>query len=133
MNTDRIASWISIIANIGVFVGFLLVAYQLQLNTKALATTGSHKSSELFSNAEMALMGDTGSSALAKALLHPALISDEELMQVWSYFSLGFLAASQAFEDYQSGVISEERWLFVADLYISYINHPVGLLYWGKR
>ena len=111
MNLDRIGQWVGILANVGVLVGFVLVAYQLQLNTTALQTTSKHKTNELFSNAEMALMGDTGNAAYAHALLDPESITPEEMVQNWSYFSLSFYAASQVYFDFQDGLVSEERWL----------------------
>jgi hypothetical protein len=36
MNLDRIGQWVSILANLGVLLGFLFLACQLQLNTMVL-------------------------------------------------------------------------------------------------
>ena len=119
MNIDRVGQWVGIVANVGVLLGFILVAYQLQLNTTALQTTSKHKTNELLSNAEMALMGDTGNAAFAHALLDPESVTPEEMVQIWSYFSLSFLSVSQVFFDYRDGLVSEERWQYAADLYIS--------------
>ena len=124
------SQWISLVANVGVFVGFILIAYQIQQNNTTLLTSSVHNSNELFSNSELALMGDTGYAALTKALDDPGGISKEELMQVWSYLSVANYSAVQVYDDYKLGVISKERWLIARDTYISYINHPVGLIWW---
>jgi hypothetical protein len=58
-------------------------------------------------------------------------LTPEEVMQIWSYYSLGFHAASQAYADYKQGIISAQRWHYSADIYINMINHPVGLAYWN--
>jgi len=60
MSLERVSHWIGLLANVGVFVGFLLVAYQLHLNTQSLQASSIEKTHDLLSNAKIALMGDTG-------------------------------------------------------------------------
>ena len=75
MNLDKFGQWVAIFANIGVLMGFLFVAYQLQLNTTALQTSSTHKTNELFAMLESSLMGDTAHEAFAQAMIDPYSIT----------------------------------------------------------
>jgi hypothetical protein len=130
MNLERINQWVAILANLGVFAGFVLVAYQLQQNSQALVSASSHTTAELFSNGDIAMIGDTGYVAFAKALDEPQNITRDELVQLWSYLSLSAFSASQVYDDYRQGIIPESEWIAARELFISYFNHSVGRLWW---
>lgn len=133
MNLEKIGQWVGIAANVGVFAGFLLVAYQLHQNTVSLQSASGYTSNELFASADTAMMGDTAYAAYAQSLTDPASLSPEELMQIWSYSSVTLFSAIVAFDDDQQGVISEARWLAVREIFVSYINHPVGRIIWAAQ
>ncbi len=133
MKFDKLSQWISVIANVGVFLGFVIIAYQLQLNTVSLKASSINQASNLSQNAEIALMGDTGYAAVAKSILTPSELSPAELMQVWSYFSMANYSASQAHNDFQEGLVTEEDWNYSRDIFISYINFPIGRVWWDSH
>ena len=132
MKLEKIGQWIGILANVGVLVGFIFVAYQLQLNTKALKTSSIHKTNELFATLETSLMGDTANEAFAKAMIDPTELTPGQISQIWSLHSLGLYVASQTYLDFRNGVVTQEQWDFVSEQYIGYINHPVGRNIWAK-
>ncbi len=109
MNLEKLGHWVGIVANLGVFAGFLLVAYQLHQNTIGLQSNAAYNSNELLANSDTALMGDTGYAAMAKSMTDPKSLSPDELMQMWAYLSLTTFSATLAFEDYNQGIISEAR------------------------
>lgn len=133
MNLEKLGQWMVVLANIGVFAGFLLVAYQLHQNTISLQSTSVYTSSQLFANSDMAMMGDTTYEAFARSLTDPTHLSPGELAQMWGYFSVTMFSANVAFEDYRQGIISEERWLGIRDVFVSYINHPIGPIIWRTQ
>jgi len=132
MNLERINHWVGLLANVGVFVGFVLVAYQLHLNTQGLQASSIETTHDILSNAEMALMGDTGYDAYAKSILNPADLSPGELMQVWTYQSMAYIAAFQSFIDFREGRVSEETWINQREVFISHFNYPLGRIWWEE-
>jgi hypothetical protein len=133
MNLEKLGQWIGIVANVGVFAGFLLVAYQLHQNTLSLQSTSVYTSNQLFASSDMSMMGDTSYAAFAHALTDPARISPEELAQMWGYVSVTMFSASVAFDDYRQGIISQDRWLGIRETFVSYINHPIGRIIWTAQ
>lgn len=133
MNLEKLGQWVGVVANVGVFAGFLLVAYQLHQNTMSLQSTSVSTANQLFANSDTAMMGDTTYAAFAHALIDPAHLSPEEVAQMWAYSSVTLFSANVAFDDYRQGIISEDRWNAIRDVFVTYINHPVGRIIWNTQ
>ena len=127
---SRLGERIALLANIGVFLGFLAVAWQLGLTRLALEASSSQASQQLFAAAEQSFMGEDAYRTFSKALLEPENITPAEMMQVWAYMSVGQSAAWQTWQDYQNGSVSQASWEFARDSFIAYIAHPVGEVWW---
>lgn len=130
---DKVGQWVSLLANIGVLFGFVAVAYQLHLNTTSLEAASSHLTKELSTSAEVALMGDTGHAAYAKSIVNPSQMTHSEIVQLWAYFSIAHMAATQSFTDYQEGRTTERSWHIQRELFVSYFNYPLGLVWWESN
>ena len=82
MKLDRLNQWLSLVANIGVIAGFILVAYQLNLNTESIRLRNAMDLNRDTSAAEIAYMGEATHVALANAIFRPADMTDEQMGQV---------------------------------------------------
>lgn len=76
MTFERVRAGISTVADVGVFVGFILVAFQLQQNTIALNVQANAAISSAFSASETTMIGDNGAHALAPSITNPAAMTD---------------------------------------------------------
>ena len=132
MIVDRISQWVGVLANIGVLLGFLVIAYQLQLNRDSMQQASNQQSSSLGTSAEVALMGDTGYAAYAKSIVSPSELTHEELVQFWTYMSIAQLNAQQAFIDYSEGRISKQGWFSARDTFVFYFNYPMGRVWFEE-
>ena len=127
---ETITTWLTLLSNIGVVAGFILIAFQLQQNTKALQVQGSALSSNANVTAESAVMGDNVASAFAQAYRDPKNLNDEQLMQVQGYLTTSFNAIQQTFLNYDSGIASEEEWLTSKRYAVQQLEWSVGRAYW---
>ncbi len=59
MNLDRLNQWLSLGANVGIVVGFILIAVQLNLNTEAIRLQNRLDFNRGFAAGEIAFMGET--------------------------------------------------------------------------
>ena len=84
MKLDRLNQWLSLVANFGVIAGFILVAYQLNLNTESIRLRNAMDLNRDTSAAEIAFMGETTHVAFANAIFRPADMTDEQIGQVTS-------------------------------------------------
>ena len=108
--SDRVNSWIAIMANVGILAGLILVAIELNQNTKQLALELEWQVNERMIENNRALLGDNPTPIYVKSIMNPEELTYEEF-QVASAFVLNFLGV---WEDrhflYQAGLLSDQEW-----------------------
>ena len=131
MNFEKIRAGISTVADIGVFVGFVMVAFQLQQNTVALDAQAKAVMTSAFSAAETTMIGDDGATAWALSVTNPSKMTDSQILEVWAYFAASLRPSPSAFEAYRQKVIShgdyvEQTKSFAGD----YLTTPFARIWW---
>ena len=109
-NSERVNSWIAIMANVGILTGLVLVAIELNQNTEQLALELEWQVNERMIENNRALLGDNPTPIYVKSIMNPEELTYEEF-QVASAFVLNFLGV---WEDrnflYQAGLLSDQDW-----------------------
>ena len=93
MRIDRLNQWLTLLANFGIIAGFVLVAFQLSLNTEAVRLQSAMAMNRDASTAESAYMGETTHIAMANAIFRTAEMTDEQVGQVWAYMNVALNSA----------------------------------------
>ena len=130
MNLDRLNQWLSLGANVGVVVGFLLMAAQLNLNTEAIRLQNRLDLNRGVTAAETAFMGETTYIAFANAVLKPSELTDEQMLQLWAYLNVGLSAAENTWIAYEAGFATEGDWEDARRLAKTFLAFKVGQIYW---
>ena len=89
MKFDSFNRWLSLLASVGVLAGFALVAFQLNLNTKAIRLQTAISVNQQMVAGEIAYMGETTHTAFALAAFDPSALTTEQVGQVWAYLNVG--------------------------------------------
>ena len=109
-NSERINSWVSLLANIGILLGLVLVAVELNQNTKQLALELEWQVNQKMFENNRDLMGDNPTPIYAKSVLRPQDLTYEEF-QVAVALIINFL---NVWEDryylYEKGLSSDQDW-----------------------
>lgn len=71
MNSQKVANWVQVSANIGILLGLALVFLQIRQNTDILKTQMLFEESHRTVEAEYVMIGENGAAAWAKALAAP--------------------------------------------------------------
>ena len=130
IGTDRVNQWLKMVGNFGVIAGFVLVAFQLSLNTEAIRLQSAMAMNREASAAEIAYMGETTHVALANAIFRPETMTDEQVGQVWAYMTVALNSALNTWIAYAAGFATEEDWDGATRIAINYLSFEVGQLYW---
>ncbi len=119
-NSDRVNSWVAILANVGILAGLVLVAVELNQNTKQLSLELVWQVNERMMENNRAFFGDNPTPIYVKSIMNPEELTFEEF-QVASALVLNFLGV---WEDrhylYQAGLLGDEEWKRFIDDDISY-------------
>ena len=132
MTLDDANKWLVAVANVGVLVGFLLVAYQLSLNTKAIRLQATVSADQQTIAGELAFMGETTHEAFELAVLDPGALTDAQVGQMWAYLNVGFTASLNLWRAYEAGFVSAEELESSMEFSIpNYVGYPFGRIYWN--
>jgi hypothetical protein len=128
---DDVNKWLVALANIGVLAGFMLVAYQLNLNTEAIRLQVTVGMTQQQNAGELAFMGETTHEAFSIAMLDPAALTDAQIGQMWAYLGVGLNSNQNLWRAYETGFINEEELDGIMALNIpNYLSSEFGLIYW---
>jgi hypothetical protein len=130
MNFDALNKWLTLLANVGVISGLVLVALQMNLNTEVIKVQNATQLKQTFLAGELAFMGDTTHIAYAKAVSHPSKLTEAEMLQVHAYLNIAIVAASANYIAYKNGQLSDEDWAHAQAMAASNLNFRFGRMYW---
>ena len=128
---SKAREWVSTIADVGVVIGFLLIADQLQQNREALEMDSKNSRNSTFLTSEGVLVGDDGADAYAKAIFNPTKLTGGEMVQFSTYMATAFQAANSAHEAAEKWLISLEDLEQVYRTHASYLEFAAGKVWWG--
>jgi hypothetical protein len=96
----QVNDWMKLIGNLGVFLGLLLVALQMQQSNNIARAEQEAEASKAYQDLEIAMLGEHGAAAWTKSLMDPASMTLEEIKIVDSYLvnALNFLRRTQTRE-----------------------------------
>lgn len=96
----QVNDWMKLIGNLGVFLGLLLVALQMQQANHIARGEQEAEALKAYQDLEIAMLGENGAAAWTKSLMDPASMTLEEIKIVDSYLvnALNFLRRTQTRE-----------------------------------
>ena len=89
MNLGQVNKWLTPVANLGLVLGIVLVAFQLERNTEATRVRIEYDHHEANRVGELASMGDAVSDAMTTAILKPSEMTQVQVYQVQCYLDVG--------------------------------------------
>ena len=108
--SDRVNSWLSLVANVGILVGLVLVAIELNQNTDQLKLQLVFQTTQKIFDNNRDLLGDNPTPAITKSITNPDDLTYEEFL-IASAFVLNQLNEwEDRFLIYQAGLISDRDW-----------------------
>jgi hypothetical protein len=131
MNLDQVNKWLTLVANVGVVVGIVLVAVQLHENAEATRVQSEYALTGAVQSAEIACIGDTLSEAMITAVLKPSELTEAQVYQVWCYLDVAISAAQYTWLAYRDGHASQETWDNAKQQLVDYMDFDIGRIIWN--
>ena len=108
--SDRVNSWLYLIASIGILVGLVLVAIELNQNTDQLKLQLAFQTTQKLFENNRDLLGDNPTPAIAKYITNPEDLTYEEFLIANAYVLNLLNEWEDRFFVYQAGLISDRDW-----------------------
>ena len=117
--SDRVNSWLSLIASVGILVGLVLVAIELNQNTDQLRLQLVVQTTQKIFENNRDLLGDNPTSTIAKSITNPEDLTYEEFLIASSFVLNGLNEWEDRFFIHEKGLISDRDWK-------RHIDHNIG-------
>ena len=108
--SDRVNSWLSLVANIGILAGLVLVAIELNQNTDQLKLQLVFQTTQKLFDNNRDLLGDNPTPAITKSITNPDDLTYEEFLIASSFVLNQLNEWEDRFLIYQAGLISDRDW-----------------------
>jgi hypothetical protein len=108
--SDRVNSWLSLIANIGILAGLVLVAIELNQSTDQLRLELVFQTTQKLFEINQDLLGDNPNPAIAKSITDPENLTYEEFMTADSFLLNLLNEWEDRFFIHEAGLISDRDW-----------------------
>lgn len=132
MKLDKLNQWLTLAANIGLIAGFVLIALQLQQNTRAIELQAISLQTSSQISGESTFMGEDVASAYAVAALRPSELSEGQVLALWGYLSTTMLGVVSSWDNYQAGIVSKDQWEAQCEFGAIMVNWPFGRVWWEE-
>lgn len=134
MNQAKLTPWLTIAANLGLLLGMVLVAYEINQNSQlartALVNEGIVASNEFWAN----LMGETPADVVGKAVECPEAMTYSDFIAMDAYLFAGMNFLYRNFELAQEGIFTVEDWQESVEGYAAwYLGNPFGRSWWVEE
>ena len=117
--SDRVNSWLTLIASVGILAGLVLVAIELNQNTDQLRLQLIFQTTQKLFENNRDLLGDNPTSTIAKSITNPEDLTYEEFLIASSFVLNGLNEWEDRFFIHEKGLISDRDWK-------RHIDHNIG-------
>ncbi len=111
MKTDQVNRWLVVGANVGVLLGLIFVAVELNQNSEQLRLQLIFETTQKIFENNQDLLGDNPAPTISKSITNPEALTFEEYLVASSYvLNLMNEMEDRYFVYHQAGLISDEDW-----------------------
>ena len=108
--SEKVNSWLSLIANVGILAGLVLVAIELNQNTDQLRLQLTFQANQKIFENNRELIGSNPTPIIAKSIVNPENLTYEEYLIASSYILNLLNEWEDRFFIYEAGLISDRDW-----------------------
>ena len=127
MNTERLNSWLTLGANIGVFIGIVFLALEVRQTGDALHAQIADSVADGFITLNMATISDPQvANVWLTGIYQPDSLTDTEAVQFSMYMRALFNQYIRLENLYRVGLISESDWSYLAEGIVTMMSTPGG-------
>lgn len=131
MNTDKLGRGLTLAANLGVIAGLILVAVQINQNTRITKAQIANDYFLADMALELAMMGEDPAGSWNRAVYAPDELSSEDAVVLDRYFNYGLVQIHRLQEMDKMGM-AHEGWQERLDYLGWHLGNEVGRRWWAS-
>jgi hypothetical protein len=131
MLTDTVNRWLTLSANVGVIAGLILVAVQIDQNTRIMKAQIVNDYYLADMNLELAMMGDNPAISWAKAVYAPNELNHVDAAILDRYFNYGMVQIGRLRKMHELGM-ADDDWEDRINYLGWHLGNEVGQRWWAN-
>lgn len=104
---DRINKWLTLCANVGVFIGIGFLAYEIRQNTEA---THAQTREAVLTGRQVELQAVSDDPSLINSIIKQGELTTDEQIKLFTWLAAALSAREISWLQWRSGVIDETQW-----------------------
>ncbi len=134
MNAEKLNSWLGVLANIGVLVGIVFLAFEIRQSTEVAISSAELDVSNMQTELHFRLAENPDLARLfAVGRQNPEQLTDVEIEQFKFLVAGMFLFMEGAYKQYRRGFLPEDGWAPYEGLIQFYMDQPLSRRWWFNR
>ncbi|MFT4712316.1 MAG: hypothetical protein ACI8W1_000794 [Candidatus Azotimanducaceae bacterium] len=133
MITDKLTRWLTLLANLAVLAGIILVVIQIQQNTDITKAQMANEYYLLDTQLELAMMGDSPAESFQKAVYSPDELNEEDAVILDRYFNFGIVQLERIVKMIELGVADEELYRERVGYLSWHLGNEAGRRWWDQQ
>ena len=118
---EKLNHWLTLISNVTILIGLILVAVEINDNTRAVRSQEVGALHEMSLTRQSVLLSENVNQAYTKSLLSPGELTFEEMSLLINYIAMTLNNLERSYMAYTNGIITEEDWndqLYTVPIYL---------------
>ncbi|NKC01338.1 MAG: hypothetical protein GKR90_22960 [Pseudomonadales bacterium] len=125
---DNLNKWLSVLANFGVLVGIVFLAFEIQQNTTATQLETASNFQDGFAELELMIASDAEFAALLTKGRNGDDISESEFVRLQAFYSAVLRGWQTNIAQFESGGLNDEIWQGTKSLMRQRLREDKGLV-----
>jgi len=130
MDADRANSWLSLIANLGIIVGLVLVVFEIRQNSDLLRLQFINDDLLATAESETPMLGDAPAEVMMKSIYSPEEMTYADYRIFDAYLTRKMELLVRRYRLGQEGILEEDAWKTVGFAYSWFFGYDLGRLWW---
>jgi hypothetical protein len=127
VNLDKANKWLSVIANLGVVVGIVFLAYELRQNTLSTDLEVASNFQSSFTEIEMLIAGDSEFSEILVKGRSGLELTDQERLRLAVFYTNVLRHWQNVHYQYFTNALDEHMWLGQREYFTLVLSEDLGL------
>ena len=133
MISDSASRWLTLVANLAILAGLVLVAVELNQNSQLARTALIAEGSALENQIWTPLIGELPGEIIAKAVECPQRLTYADFMALDGFLYTSFNDVYREYELHKEGLFTEEEWKAEVEAYAHwFLGNDFGRVWWEE-
>ena len=130
---SRISTWLSVLTNIAILAGLLLVVFELNQNSELARVGLLHEGTVVENDLWLSLMNEAPNEVIAKSVECPERLTYADYIVIDSYLFTALNIVYRNYEMAQENLFTQDDWKKEVEGFAHwYLKDPFGRSYWDQ-